>query len=119
MDIRTTLSRWLYGTLLAVLVRVVSLLRPQRKYQVVLQPCTKCGTELETHIFRTDASTAKASWEVVRCDRCQELNLLSDIDHVRECRFINFKWIESLPKDEYGSYEQALSRVEQIKYFRK
>jgi hypothetical protein len=47
-----------------------------------------------------------------------ELNLLSHGPDVKEVRFGNYQIVEHLPKDEY-TYEQAQTRLEQIKIFRK
>lgn len=122
VDIRPNLNRWLYGALLTWLITITRILRrifrPERVVEVLRQPCTKCNTLLETQILQKQAGFPDAGWWIIRCNTCDELNLNSIGPNVRRMRIGNYKWVESLPKDEY-TYEQAMARLEQIRFFRK
>ena len=118
VNIRNDLSRWLYGGLLTALLAAGRFLRPERVVETRSQPCTKCGVALETKILQKKAGLPDGQWLVIRCNQCAEPNLLSLGPDVKKTRFGNYQWIDSLRKDEF-TREQALIRVEQIKYFRK
>jgi hypothetical protein len=118
IDIRTQLSRWLYGYVLTTLLAVTRFLRPERIVEVLRQPCTQCGTPLETQILQKRAGIPDMHWHIVRCNQCKELNLISVGPDVASLRFGNYQQVESLSKEDY-THEQALARLEQIKHFRK
>ena len=118
VDIRTAVTRWLYGPILTALLAVGRLLRPERVVETRNQPCNQCGAPLETQILRKRADIPDAQWLVVRCKRCREVNLLSPGPGVARLRFGDYEWVESLSKKEY-THGQALTRLEQIRYFRK
>ncbi|MBO9561615.1 MAG: DUF4844 domain-containing protein [Niastella sp.] len=118
VDLIEQLTKWLYGSVLATLMKIQRTLRPEKIVETLRKPCTKCGTDLETLILRKEAGIPDYSWDVVRCNNCAELNLLSHGPDVKEVRFGNYQMVEHLPKDEY-TYEQALTRLEQIKIYRK
>ena len=117
-DIRGAVNRWLYGPVLTALLTIMRFLRPERVIETLSQPCSQCGTPLETQILRKRSDIPDAQWLIIRCKRCRELNLLSPGPGIAQLRFGNYEWVESLSKEEYNQ-EQALMRLEQIRYFRK
>jgi hypothetical protein len=118
VDFNENLNRWLYGSVLTTLMKMQKILKPEKIVQTLRQPCTKCETQLETHILRKENGIPETSWIVAKCINCGELNLLSTGPNVKETRFGNYQWVDSLSMDEY-TYQQALTRLEQIKFFRK
>ncbi len=118
VDFNENLNKWLYGSVLTTLMKIQKVLMPEKIVKTLKQPCTKCETELETFIQRLEEGIPETSWFVVKCNNCGELNLVSPGLDVKEIRFGNSQWIETLYKDEY-TYEQALTRLEQIKMFRR
>ena len=118
IDFKDNLNKWLYGSILTTLLKINKVLRPEKIVGTLKQPCTKCGTELETHIMKMEKGIAETSWFIVKCNNCKELNLLSHAPDVKETRFGNYQWIENLRMNEF-THEQALTRLEQIKFFRK
>lgn len=118
VDINSRLNRWLYGAFLATFISIMLFLRPERIVETLRQPCTQCSTPLETHILRKQSGIPDHQWMVVRCSQCNELNLLSTGPNIKEYRYGNYQPVDSLSKEEY-TYEQAMTRLQQIKYFRK
>ena len=118
VDFNDSLNKWLYGSNLTSLMKIQKILKPEKIVQTLKQPCTKCGIQLETHILRKEEGIPETSWFVAKCNNCGELNLISPGPNVKETRFGNYQWVDTLGMDEY-TYEQALARLEQIKFFRK
>ena len=118
VDFNDNLNTWLYGYVLTALMKIQKIIRPEKIIETLRQPCTKCATQLETHIIRKHEGIQETGWLVGKCNICGELNLIITKPNVKETRFGNYQWVESLQMDEY-TYEQALTRLEQIKYFRK
>jgi hypothetical protein len=118
VDFNDGLNKWLYGSTLTALMKIQKILKPEKIVKTLKQPCTKCETELETLILRMEEGIPDTSWFVAKCNNCGELNLISPGPNVKETRFGNYQWVDTLSKDEYTS-EQALTRLEQIKLFRK
>lgn len=118
VDFKDNLNSWLYGSLLTTLMKIQRIIRPERILETLRQPCNKCGIQLETHIMRIEEGLPETSWLVAKCNNCSELNLLSHGPNVKESRFRNYHCVETLSMDEYN-YDEALTRLEQIKYFRK
>ena len=118
VDFNENLNKWLYGSVLTTLMKIQKVLKPEKIVKTLNQPCTKCETKLETFILRMEEGIPDISWFVAKCNNCGELNLISPGPNVKETRFGNYQWVDTLSKDEY-TYEQALTRLEQIKFFRK
>lgn len=118
VDIRYQLNRWLYDTILAILLALTRLIRPERVIKTLQQPCRQCGTSLETRVLRKDNDIPDYQWLVARCNHCGELNLLSLEPGIRKLQFNNYQRVDALLKTDY-TREQAQIRLEQIKYFRK
>lgn len=118
IDFKDNLNKWMYGSILTTLLKINKVLRPEKIIETLRQPCTKCGTQLETHIMKKEKGIIETSWFIVKCNNCKEFNLLSHGPDVKETRFGNYQWVENLRMDEF-THEQALTRLEQIKFFRK
>ncbi len=119
VDFKDNLNIWLYGKVLNTLLKVTSFFKGQDKIlETLTQDCTKCNSKLETFITRKEEGIPDYSWTIIQCNYCNEYNLLSTGPNIKELRFGNCKSIEQLPKSEY-TLEQATTRLEQIKFFRK
>jgi len=118
IDFKDNLNKWMYGSILTILLKINKVLRPEKIVETLKQPCTKCGTLLETHIMKKEKGIVETSWFIVKCNNCKEFNLLSHGPDVKETRFGNYQWVENLQMNEF-THEQALTRLEQIKIFRK
>ncbi|MBT9395562.1 DUF4844 domain-containing protein [Hymenobacter sp. NST-14] len=119
VDFKDNLNSWLYGKVLNTLFKVTSFFKGQDKIiETLSQDCTQCGSKLETFITRKEEGIPDYSWTIIQCNNCNEFNLLSTGPNIKELRFGNYKSIEQLPKTEYTE-EQANTRLEQIKFFRK
>jgi hypothetical protein len=99
-------------------MKIQKFIRPERIVETLRQPCTKCETDLETYVLRKEKGLAATSFLIVKCNNCEELNLIADKPDIKELRYGNYTYVETLHTDDY-SYEQALLRMEQIKVFRK
>ncbi|KQM56827.1 hypothetical protein ASE55_19430 [Chryseobacterium sp. Leaf201] len=119
VDFKNNLNNWLYGKVLNTLFKVTSFLKGQEKVlETLSQNCTKCNSKLETFIMRKEEGIPDYSWKIIQCNDCNEYNLLSTGPNIKEYRFGNYKSIEQLPKIEFTE-EQANTRLQQIKTFRK
>jgi len=114
VDINKELNIWLYGRLSVSAQKLLDLLNSERIIETIGQPCTKCNVTLETHIKIQQEGIPDHCWFVAKCDNCGEFNMLSLRPEIKELKFGNYKLIEMLNKDQYN-YDQALSRLEQIK----
>lgn len=112
------LNRWIYGALIAVSLELSSLLKDKTVKQTLMQPCIKCATPLETFILKKEKGIKERGWYLVKCNACGEYNLLPIGPDIKELKFGNYLWVETFSKDDY-TYDQALNRLEQIKFFRK
>lgn len=118
-DIKHDLNSWLHGMILGAMLRISNLLKRQEKIiETIEQPCTSCNLPLRTSILCKEPSIPDFSWSIIRCNNCNEYNLLSVGPGVKQFRFENHASIEQLSKADY-SEEDAKVRLEQIKYFRK
>jgi hypothetical protein len=118
IDIKADLNNWLYGALLSTLQKLSKIINPERIIETMAQSCTKCGIQLETHVKKKQEGIPDSTWLVVKCNNCNELNLLSPGPNIKELKFGNYECVDYLNKEEY-SYEQALTRIEQVKFFRR
>ncbi len=118
VDFNENLDSWLYGSVLTTLMKILKIISPEKIVQTLRQPCTKCGIQLETHILRKEEGIPETNWCVAKCNNCGELNLLSTGPNIKMKRFGNYQSVDTLSMHEY-TVEQALIRLEQIKFFRK
>lgn len=117
IDINKILTRWLYGYILAFLLQLGKRLNKQKIVRTLEQACTKCHCMLKTHVLKEEQDIPETSWQIVRCNNCQELNLISTGPAVKEMRAENYSWVENLSIDDY-TFDEAKLRLEQIKAFR-
>ena len=118
VDIKSELNKWQYGVLFSNILKLSKRLNPERVIETIQQPCTNCGFQLESQITEKEEGIPDASWIVAKCNNCNELNLLSMAPNIKQLKFANYQWVETLSKEQYNS-EQALIRLKQIKFFRK
>lgn len=119
VNIKDNLNSWLYGIFINTLLKVISFITGQEKViETLSQDCTKCGSILETFIMRKEDGIPDYAWQIIRCNNCNEYNLLSTGPNIKMLRIGNYKPVEQLQKSEYNE-EQARIRLEQIKFFRK
>jgi Domain of unknown function (DUF4844) len=119
VDFKDNLNSWLYGKLFNTLFKLISFFKGQNKIvETLSQDCTQCSSKLETFITRKEEGIPDYIWTIIQCNNCNEFNLLSTGPNIKEFRFGNYKSIEQLLKTEFTE-EQANTRLEQIKYFRK
>ncbi|MBS1602440.1 MAG: DUF4844 domain-containing protein [Bacteroidetes bacterium] len=119
IDFKDDMSKWLYGSVLSSLLKVSSFVRgPEKVVSTLSQDCTGCGSKLETFITKREKGIPDYAWTIVQCAKCSEYNLLSHGPDIKELRFGQYKMVEQLPKTVFTE-EQAKTRLEQIKFFRK
>lgn len=118
IDINSSITKWLYGPVSALVLRLAKHLNKRKMIRTLEQPCDGCGVLLKTYILREEQGIAETSFEIVRCNNCSEYNLIRTGPNVKEMRFGNYVWVENLSVNEY-TYEEAKNRLEQIKSFRK
>ncbi len=112
------LNRWMYGASIAISLEISSLLKDKTVKQTLVHPCIKCTKPLETFILKKEKGIKELGWYLVKCNACGEYNLLPIGPNIKRLKFGNYLWVETFNKDDY-TYEQALNRLEQIKFFRK
>jgi hypothetical protein len=119
VDFKDNLNSWLYGAVLGAVLKLTALLKGKEKVVAVLsQDCTKCGSRLDTFIIKKEEGIPDNSWAIIRCNHCNDYNLLSVGPDIKQLRFGEYKLVEQLPKDEYTE-AQANIRLEQIRLFRR
>jgi len=117
IDFNGSLNKWLYGYVLTTLMKIQNFIKPVKIVETLQHSCTKCDAVLETQVLSKDSGIPETGWPIGKCNNCGELNLISLGPNVKETKFVNYKWVDILHMDEY-TYEQALARLEQIKFFR-
>ncbi len=119
INFKNELNSWLYGKVLNSLFMLSFFFKGKEKIlEKLSQDCTKCNSKLETFILRKEDNIPDHTWKIVQCNNCNEFNLVSTGPNIKEYRFGNYKPIEDLLKTDFTE-EQAIIRLEQIKYFRK
>jgi hypothetical protein len=118
VDLASTLNKWVYGFLLSSLFKMGQILNNEKIIYTLQQPCVKCETELETQIKKVQEGIPDTNWFIVKCNKCGELNLLTLEPNIKELKFGNYELVENLFKEDY-TYDQAQTRLDQIKLYRK
>ncbi|MBS2101157.1 DUF4844 domain-containing protein [Carboxylicivirga linearis] len=119
IDIKNDLNNWLYGFGLSSMIKVMSALKKSDKIiETLSQNCTKCDSKLETFIMERQSDIPDLAYDIVKCKTCGEYNMIDKGPGIKRLKFGNYDWVEQLLKEEYDS-EQAKTRLEQIKFFRK
>lgn len=120
VDLKEELNRWLYGSFLITLMKVVDFIKGKKEERILevrSQTCTGCGQSLEALVLEKRQGVPDTDWWIIQCNSCKEYNLFSIGPDVKELRCNGFHQVESLPRHEFTE-EQANIRLEQIKYFR-
>lgn len=118
VNFNNNLNDWLYGKLLSNLLKVTSYLKGKEKpVDTLTQNCTQCQAAFETIILKIEEGIPRLIL-IIQCNQCREFNLISLGPNIKEMRFGEYTLIEQLPVEEF-SEEQAITRLEQIKYFRR
>ncbi|NML39523.1 DUF4844 domain-containing protein [Chitinophaga sp. G-6-1-13] len=120
VDLKDELNKWLYGSFLVSMMKVVDFIKGKKKEKVLeirSEACTGCSQPLEALVLEKQQGIPDTDWWIVQCNSCREYNLFSIGPNIKELRFNGFHQVESLPRREFTE-EQAFIRLEQIKYFR-
>lgn len=99
VNFNDNLNTWLYGSVLTTLMKIQKIIRPEKIIETLRQPCTKCGTQLETHIMRKQEGIQETDWLVGKCNNCGELNLIIRKSNIKGTRFGNYQWVDTLRMD--------------------
>jgi hypothetical protein len=119
IKINNNLNAFLYGWLMVAFIKIHKIFtNPEKGIDTFSQNCTKCGSNLMTSILKTEVDNPKFGFEIVRCRVCGEYNMIVKGQWVKMAGRQNFDSIEFLSQDEF-TLEQAKTRLEQIKLFRK
>ncbi|WP_162996312.1 DUF4844 domain-containing protein [Mucilaginibacter celer] len=118
VNINDDLNNWLHGRTLNVLWKLKSIFNKTKPAEIQFTSCTGCEVELETHIISKQEGIPDQGWMIVRCNNCNEFNLLSFGKGIRQIQFINYGWIETLPPDKFN-HTQALTRLQQVRTYRR
>jgi len=90
------------------------LLDERKKHEIIYTECKKCKAQLETFILERDNSFPSFEFDIIKCLKCSELNLLDKGAGIKRYRFLNYELVEELPKQEFD-LPKALKRLEQLK----
>ncbi len=117
VNIKHQLNIFLYGYFIIGLLYIFRLVKGNRKVKTIRQQCSNCDT---VFVFGLDEKTLRPAntWLVVQCTTCREFHLAAHQESAQRVSFSNCMPVEMLSKDEYDE-EQAKTRLEQIRYFRK
>lgn len=119
IDFKDELNKWLYGSLLTGVMKIASLFKgSENVVEVLFQDCTKCHTKLETFITKKVNGIPDYAYDIVKCKACGEFNMIDKGPNIHSLTFGEYEPIEQLQKAEFTE-EQAKSRLEQIKHWRK
>jgi hypothetical protein len=105
LNISNELNSMLYGSGLASLLAQANNREP---VETVSQNCTRCAAILETKIMQK-LKNVPGSWQIVRCNSCNELNLLTLGPGYKEIRFGNYVNLGT-----FGMHQHKLEDITKI-----
>ncbi|GEP52719.1 hypothetical protein FNO01nite_33910 [Flavobacterium noncentrifugens] len=114
------LNFWTYGTETydhenAEKIASEKVLAEEReRHEILSIDCQKCNTKLETFILERNDDIPSFEFDIIKCIKCSELNLLDKGAGIKKYRFLNYELIEELPKEEFDLVK-ALNRLYQLK----
>ncbi|SHN25019.1 DUF4844 domain-containing protein [Chitinophaga sp. CF418] len=115
VDIKSDLNRWLYGVVMATLLKAGGILSSLKgPFTIVNQPCTKCGADLKLVIKRKDPQVPSFSFDVLKCNNCGELNLFDRQPGIKQFSYENATIVAHLERKKFTK-EQALNKLEEMK----
>jgi hypothetical protein len=119
IKISSNLNAFMYGWLLVLIMKIHNVFsNPDTVIETLSQNCTKCSSKLETFILKRQQDIPDRAFEIVKCKTCGEFNMLDKGPGIKMEKHSNYDLIEYLSKDDF-TLEQAQTRLEQIKFFRK
>lgn len=86
----------------------------RERHEILSIECQKCKTQLETFVLERDNDIPSFEFDIIKCVKCSELNILDKGYGIKRYRFLNYELIEELTKEEYD-LPKALQRLEQLK----
>ena len=86
----------------------------RERHEILSIECQKCKTQLETFVLERDNDIPSFEFDIIKCVKCSELNILDKGYGIKRYRFLNYELIEELAKEEYD-LPKALQRLEQLK----
>lgn len=86
----------------------------RRRHEILSIECLKCKTQLETFILERDNEIPSFEFDIIKCVKCSEFNVLDKGSGIKRYRFLNYELIEELSKEEYD-LSKALNRLEQLR----
>jgi hypothetical protein len=86
----------------------------RKRHEIISIECSKCKALLDTFILERDKEIPSFEFDIIKCVKCYELNILDKGPGIKRYRFLNYELIEELPKEEYN-LEKALIRLEHLR----
>ncbi|CAH0336002.1 hypothetical protein FVB9288_01674 [Flavobacterium sp. CECT 9288] len=86
----------------------------RERHEILSIECQKCKTQLETFVLERDNDIPSFEFDIIKCVKCSELNILDKGYGIKRYRFLNYELVEELTKEEYD-LPKALQRLEQLK----
>ena len=62
VDFKDELNKWLFGSVLTTLLKIKNLLIPEKIVETIKQPCTNCGTQLESYVMQNEIGIPEYGW---------------------------------------------------------
>ena len=119
VDFSKELNNWLYGSIFSMIKSLSEIIKGKEKIiETIENICTKCESNLETFVLEKMDSAIENDYNIVKCNKCSEYNLIDNGSGNKQIQFGNYELVEQLSKNTYN-FEDANIRLKQIKTFRK